>query len=76
MEEKLLRCWNCKNVINILATKICNHLVQTQICPYCGKCLCDNPKFRNLKRIDDGDGFWHVGKYLSVVPISTKEEKP
>lgn len=68
-EEKLLRCWNCKNIINILETKICKHPAQTQICPYCKKCLCQNPKFQQLERIDDGDGMWHVGRYLKAQEI-------
>ena len=73
MQEKLLRCWNCNNIINIPACEPCEHKDGTMKCPYCGKCLCDNPKFKELKRIEDEDG-WHVGDiYIAVTEKEMKE---
>jgi len=66
MDEKLLRCWNCKEIINIASCKDCSHESPTKVCPYCGKCLHDNPKFDDLEVIKEPDGSWHVGYFLHV----------
>jgi DTW domain-containing protein YfiP len=68
--EKLLRCWNCKRVIDVTVCQRCLHEAETCICPYCGKCLCDNPKFKDntidSEVIKEADGSWHVGPYLQI----------
>jgi hypothetical protein len=68
--EKLLRCWNCKEIINVTSCKDCSHEEPTKVCPYCGKCLHDNPKFvsgdLDHKVIKEQDGSWHIGYFLHV----------
>lgn len=70
IREKLLRCWSCNEIINLEACRDCSHEEPTKICPYCGKCLHDNPKFVNgdldHKVIKKQDGSWHIGNFLHV----------
>lgn len=69
VHEKLLRCWNCKRVIDITGCLRCQHPAETCICPYCSKCLCESPKFQNndtSEVIFEEDGSWHVGPWLNV----------
>ena len=69
-QEKLLRCWSCNEIINIESCKDCSHEDPTKVCPYCGKCLHDNPKFVNgdldSKVIKEQDGSWHIGYFLHI----------
>jgi len=77
--EKLLRCWNCKEIINVTSCKDCSHEEPTKVCPYCGKCLHDNPKFvsgdLDHKVIKEQDGSWHIGFFLHVANCDGCEEK-
>ena len=77
--EKLLRCWNCKEIINVTSCKDCSHEEPTKVCPYCGKCLHDNPKFvsgdLDHKVIKEQDGSWHIGYFLHVANCDGCEEK-
>lgn len=69
--DRLVRCWNCNTVIDLDRCKPCIHTQtgSTAVCPYCDKCLCQNPKFEELKKksIKDNSG-WHVGKLLVIKP--------
>lgn len=68
-DEKLVRCWSCHRVIDVLVCEPCSCTWEkggeTAVCPYCSKCLHDHPSFDSLVIIKDRHG-WHIGDLLSV----------
>lgn len=70
IKEILVRCWKCKNVINLEALKLCDHQGRTGICPYCNTCLCSHPNFSLGLRFIEVQGsnvHWVTGKQYKLV---------
>jgi hypothetical protein len=71
MKERLVKCWNCKTLIDLNECKDCDHFGKfkpTKVCPYCDTCLCIHPDFEKLKFVKDRYGY-HVGTLFKAEEI-------